>query len=111
MPYIYIVLAIIVLFVVMHKFTELEMQQKVVITIVMALLIIAFYFFEQANTKTARKIQGLRYAFEHGKTLICKDKEVTKKLYNYASRSFIGKKDTKVFRSPNIAIGDCKIKP
>ena len=111
MPYVYIVLAIVALFVVMHKFTELQMQQKITISIIMAILIISFYFFERANTKTTRKIQDLRYAFEHGKTLICKEKEVNKELYNYASRSFIGKKGTKMFHTPNIAIGDCKINP
>ncbi len=111
MPYFYIVLAIIVLFAIMHKFTEFQMQQKVAITVVMTILLIAFYIYEQGNRKSSRKGLDLRYAFEQGQTLICKDREVHKDLYNYASRSFIGKKGTKMQGSPHIAISDCKIKP
>lgn len=111
MPYLYIAVAVIVLFAIMHRFTEFQMQQKIAITVIMGILFIAFYVYEQGNRKSSRKSLDLRYAFEQGKTLICNDREVHKDLYNYASRSFIGKKGTKVFGSPNVAIGDCKIKP
>ena len=111
MPYLYIIIAIVVLFVVMHKFTELEMKQKIVITIIMAALIAAFYIFEQSNKKSSKEMHALRFAFEQGQTLICDGKEVNNKLYNYASRSLIGKKGTKAFGSHNILLSHCKIRP
>lgn len=111
MPYLYIIIAIVILFVVMHKFTELEMKQKVIITVIMTVLIAAFYIFEQSNTKKSKQMHTLRYAFEQGQTLICDDKEVNNKLYNYASRSLIGKKGTAAFGSPNILLSHCKIRP
>ena len=111
MPYLYIVLAIVVLFILMHKFTELQMNQKIVITVVMAALIAAFYIFEQSSKKSSKQMHALRFAFEQGETLICDGKEVNNKLYNYASRSLIGKKGTKAFGSANILLSHCKKRP
>ena len=111
MPYFYIVLSIIVLFVLLHKFTELQMKQKVIIAAVMTLLIIAFYIFEQNNSRSSKVLHDLRIAFEQGKTLICDGKKVNNKLYNYASRSLVGKKGTKAFGGHNILLSHCKMQP
>ena len=110
MPYLYITAAIIVLFVLLHKFTELDMKAKVSVSVVMLVLVASFYFFEKSNTNSAKQRQALLYAFEHGKSLVCGDRVVDKTLYNYASRSLIGKKGSKAFGSANIAINSCKIK-
>ena len=111
MPYLYIVIAIIVLFVLMHKFTELHMKQKAFITAVLAVVILAFYIFEQSNAKRSKELHELRFAFEQGKTLICDEKSVDNKLYNYVSRSLVGRKGTSAFGSPNILLSHCKIRP
>lgn len=111
MPYLYIVVAITILFVLMHKFTELQMKQKAFITAVLTIVIFAFYIYEQSNKKRSKELHELRFAFEQGKTLICDGKQVTNKLYNYASRSLVGRKGTSAFGSPNILLTHCKIRP
>lgn len=111
MAYLYIVVAVSVLFVLMHKFTELDMKQKAFITAFLMIVILAFYIFEKSNAKSSKELHELRFAFEQGKTLVCDGKEVNNKLYNYASRSLVGKKGTKAFGSLNIAISHCKIRP
>lgn len=111
MAYLYIISVIAVLFFAMHKLTELQMKQKVVITVILTVLIAAFYIYEQSNKKNSKQLHTLRFAFEQGETLICDDKEVNNTLYNYASRSLIGKKGTAAFGSQNILLSHCKIRP
>lgn len=111
MPYIYILIAISVLFVLMHRFTELGMKQKALVTAVLAVVILAFYIYEQANARSSKQLHKLRFAFEQGKTLICDGKLVDNTRYNYVSRSLVGKKGTEAFGSLNILISHCKIHP
>ena len=110
MAYLYIIAAIVVLFVLLHKFTELDMKAKISVSVVMLILVASFIFFEKSNTNSSKQKQTLLFAFEHGKSLVCGDIVVNKTLYNYASRSLIGKKGSKAFGSANIAINTCKIK-
>jgi hypothetical protein len=111
MAYLYIIIAVTLLFIALHKMTELPMKTKVGIAIGAFIIVMALYFFEKSNTHKAHEKQKLLFAFNHGKSLVCNGKEVNNTLYNYASRSFIGKKGTSVFASPNIPASHCIVKP
>lgn len=99
------------LFIVLHKLTELEMKVKLSVVGVILILMISSYLFESSNSRQTQKKQEILFAFNHHKDLNCSGKVVNKKLYNYASRSFIGKKGSAVFASPNIPISECSVKP
>ncbi len=111
MIYFYIVLALFLAYVALHRFTDLKTEHKIFSALLIAALVAAFYLFETHNTKQQERNLELTFHFEHNGTLECGSRLVHKRLYNYSvgGHSFLGKKHTRVF-GQIIPIDSCEIK-
>jgi len=103
----YGLIALIILFIILHLFTELQKQDKIVIVSVVAVLIFSAIWYERNNNAQRAETHELLLKFKQGKTLICGDVNVTKENFNYVSHTFIGLEKTK-FKGFIIAQKQCK---
>ena len=96
MAYLAGIVLLIFLFVVMHRFTELSIQQKVGVTAVLAVLILGAFLFNKGNEARRLHLEDVLIDFTQGKTIVCEGYEVHKSEFSYSSgtQTFLGKKES-----------------
>lgn len=94
MAYLAGIVLLIFLFVVLHRFTELSLQQKIGVTTVLAFFILGAYLFNKGNEARRHHLENVLLDFTHGKTIVCDGYEIHKAEYSYSSgtQTFLGKK-------------------
>jgi hypothetical protein len=99
MAYIFGIALLILLFVVMHFFTEISLRQKLVTTLISALLILGAYLFNQNSEQRRLHQQGVLLKFKHGQTIVCDGVDVNNSEFSYSSgtQTFLGKKESKTY--------------
>jgi hypothetical protein len=109
MGYIVGLIILVLLFTVMHFFTEINAKQKIITIVIFASFILGAYLFNQ-NTETRRvHLQEVLIEFTNGKEILCEDMKVNNSLFSYSSgtQTFIGLKDKKM-NGRLISLDKCK---
>ena len=99
MAYLAGIVLLILLFVVLHRFTELTFSQKIGITSVLAILILGAYLFNKGNEARRHHLENVLLDFTQGKTVICDKREVHNSEFSYSSgtQTFLGKKESRQY--------------
>jgi len=97
MAYLSGIVLLILLFVVLHRFTEISMQQKIGVTVILAALILAAYLFNQNNKNNRLHIENILLDYKQNKTIVCDGIDVNNSEFSYSSGTevFIGLKQSK----------------
>ncbi len=99
MAYLAGIVLLILLFVVLHHFTELTLKQKAGVSVLLSLLILSAYLFNQNSEERRIHLEKVLLDFTHGKTIVCEASEVNNSEYSYSSgtQTFLGKKESESF--------------
>jgi len=103
----YAIIALVTLFIILHLFTELKKQDKIVIVSVVAVMIISAIWYERSNNAKRTQTHNLVLKFKQGENLKCGDVLVNNKNFNYVSHTFIALEDSK-FKGFIISEKQCK---
>lgn len=93
------IVLLILLFIVMHRFTELTIKEKAGVTAVLAVLILGAYLFNKSSEARRHHLETVLLDFTQGKTIMCEGYEVNQTEYSYSSgtQTFLGKKESKSY--------------
>ena len=99
MVYIFGIFLLVLLFIVLHFFTEISLRQKVTVSGVLAVVILGAYLFNLNSEKRRLHLENVLLDFTHGKTIQCQNFDVNNSEFYYSSgtQTFLGKKDSKMF--------------
>ncbi len=96
MSYILGLLAIGVLLLVLHNFTELSKSQKSIVTVVLAGVIGAMYLFNLYTDNQRDLVTAIELKYKQNKPLTCNGVEVNQSNFSYSvgTQTFIGREGT-----------------
>jgi len=108
--YIYTLLIVILFLLVLHYFTEMSNEYKITFGGMMFALIVGAYFYNQSQKEYQEHIYTLVTAYKQGKTLQCKDLNVSQENFSLSIGTYtlIGKKETPHY-GVMIDLGECDI--
>ncbi|AXP08454.1 hypothetical protein N4T57_03850 [Campylobacter hepaticus] len=106
--YIFIILFLSFLIFILDK--KLGKKVKPFFGILFVICIILIVFFEFKNTQKSHLKNDIIVAFNQGKSILCKDINISKMYFNYefGTGSFISKDNNQSFNSLIIDIKDCR---
>ncbi len=99
MAYLLGIVVLLVLFSVLHFFTEISLKQKIITVILFGSFIVGAYWYNQ-NTKNRRlHLENVLLEYTHGEKIVCDGINVSKEEFSYSSgtQTFIGIKDTQMY--------------
>ncbi len=98
MGYIFGLILLLLLFVVLHFFTELTLKEKIGVFSVLGLLILGAYLYNQQSEDRRIHLEKVLLDFSHGKTISCKDMDVNNTQFAYSSgtQTFLGLKNSEM---------------
>lgn len=87
---------VVVLFAIMHYFTELSGRQKGAISLVLMLLIAGAIAYNLKKDQEREQITKIELKFRHGEKVVCQGTDVNASEFSYSdgTQSFIGNKGT-----------------
>ncbi|MFC2074198.1 hypothetical protein ACFLR3_03000 [Campylobacterota bacterium] len=96
MAYLAGIVLLILLFVVLHHFTELTLKEKIGVTVFLSLFIFGAYLFNKGNEARRLHLEKVLLDFTHDKTIVCDGTEVHNSEFSYSSgtQTFLGKKES-----------------
>ena len=96
MSYILGLLAVGVLFLVLHNFTELDHKSKFIVAVVLAGVILMMYLFNVYMDNQRDLVTAVELKYHQNKTLTCKGIEVNQSNFSYSvgTQTFIGREST-----------------
>lgn len=99
MAYLFGIVLLIILFVLLHFFTEISLGQKLVTTAVLALFILGAYLFNQESEKRRLHLEEVLLEFRHGKSIVCDGIDVNNSEFSYSSgtQTFLAKKESEMY--------------
>ena len=99
MAYLLGIVVLLVLFTVLHFFTELTAKQKMITVVIFASLIAGAYLYNQSTQDRRLHLETVLLEYTHGEHIVCDGIDVSKEEFSYSSgtQTFIGMKDTKMF--------------
>ncbi len=99
MLYLFGILLLILLFVVLHFFTEIPLREKLIVSGLLAAVILGAYLFNQSSEKRRVHLEGVLLNYTHGKTISCNNIDVNNSEFSYSSgtQTFLGKKESQMF--------------
>ncbi len=99
MLYLFGILLLVLLFVVLHFFTEISLSQKLVVSSVLLFIILGAYLFNQSSESRRLHLENVLLDFTHGKTIQCNNIDVNNSEFSYSSgtQTFLGKKESEMF--------------
>ncbi len=98
MAYIFGIILLVLLFVVLHFFTEISLKQKVGVISILALLILGAYLYNLGNEKRRVHLENVLLDFTHGKSISCQGMDINNSQFSYSSgtQTFLGLKNTEM---------------
>ena len=98
MAYIFGVILFLILFVVMHFFTEMTLKQKLSATGVFAILVLSAYFYNQQSEQRRLHLEEVMLKYNSGDNISCSSLDVNNTEFSYSSgtQTFLGKKESKM---------------
>ena len=99
MAYLAGIVLLILLFVVLHHFTELTLKEKIGVTVFLALFVLGAYLFNQSSESRRLHLETVLLDFTHGESIMCEGLDVNNSEFSYSSgtQTFLGKKESKMF--------------
>jgi len=99
MAYIFGIILFLILFVVMHFFTEMTLKQKLYATGVFALLILGAYFYNYLSEERRLHLEEVMLKYNNGGSISCSTLDVNNTEFSYSSgtQTFLGKKESKMY--------------
>lgn len=99
MGYIFGLLIVVLLFLAMNYFTELDKKQKLIITVILLAVIGFGIFYNKYNEAQSQKMLECVLKFNQNKTIVCNGIDVNKTNFTLSigTYTFIGKENTKYF--------------
>ena len=99
MAYLFGIAVLLILFTVLHFFTEISLKQKVATVVILGSFILGAYLYNQNTQERRLHLEGVMLEFTHGEDIKCNDIVVNNKLFSYSSgtQTFLGLKETKMF--------------
>lgn len=87
---------VIVIFGIMHYFTELKIRQKATISIIAALMVIGAIIYNIQSDQERAQVTAIELKYRHGERIVCQGTEVNGSEFSYSdgTQSFIGNKGT-----------------
>lgn len=109
MAYLFGIALLILLFIVLHFFTEIALVQKIGVVLVIAVLILAAYWFNQSSENRRLHLENVLLNFTHGETISCNTVDVNNSEFSYSSgtQTFLGLKESKMY-GRIISLDQCK---
>jgi len=99
MAYLFGLLVLVILFTVLHFFTEISFKQKVITVSIFALFILGAYLFNVNTQERRLHLENVLLEYTHGEQISCAGIDVNKEVFSYSSgtQTFLGIKDTKMY--------------
>jgi len=99
MAYLFGVALLILLFIVLHFFTEISLKQKLITVSIIGLLVLGAYLFNVNSENRRLHLEGVLLEFTHGETIVCNGIDVNNSEFSYSSgtQTFLGLKESKMF--------------
>jgi hypothetical protein len=99
MAYIFGVILFLILFIVMHFFTEMTLKQKLYATGIFALLTLGAYLYNYKSEERRLHLEEVMLKFNSGDNIICNSVDVNNTEFSYSSgtQTFLGKKESKMY--------------
>lgn len=99
MIYLFGIFLLILLFVVLHFFTEINLKEKLGVLVVLTVVVLSAYLYNQSSESRRLHLEDVLLDFTHGKNIICTDRDVNNTEFSYSSgtQTFLGKKESKNF--------------
>lgn len=99
MAYIFGVILVLILFVVMHFFTEMTLKQKLTATGIFALFTLGAYLYNYQSEERRLHLERVMLKFNNGETISCNSHDVNSTEFSYSSgtQTFLGKKESKMY--------------
>lgn len=99
MAYIFGIILLLILFVVMHFFTEMRLKQKLFATGILALFILGAYLYNYQSEERRLHLAAVMLKFNSGENIRCNSLDVNNTEFSYSSgtQTFLGKKETKMY--------------
>jgi len=106
----FLIFVLLILLVVVSKKNSFSKNAKISMTIVVSVLTIAIYFFENSQENSAKYNRDMVNAFRQGKTLTCKEYKVNKDRFLYVSgtQTFVPKSGETVLEGVIVRVSTCK---
>ena len=107
----FLIFVLLILLVVVSKKNAFSKTTKIYMTVVIAVLTIAIYFYESSQEKNEQHNRAMLNAFRQGKTLTCKEYRVDQEKFIYVSgtQSFVAKASEKSLEGVVVAVSTCKV--
>ncbi len=97
MAYIFGILIVALFFGVMHFFTELDVKQKLVSTLLLLAFVLGALFYNSLQNNNAAHLRDVMLRYNQGQTLQCSDLHVSKADFSLSvgTQTFIGRSESK----------------
>ena len=98
MAYLFGVALLLLLFIVLHFFTEISLKQKITTVSILGALVLGAYLFNLNSENRRLHLEGVLLEFMHDKTIHCNGIDVSNSQFSYSSgtQTFIGLKESKM---------------
>ena len=108
MGYLSALIAIALFLTLLHYFTELNKQQKLIISMVLSSFVLFAYLYNTYKAKEQEKMYGIVVRYKQGKTIHCGKYDINSSNFTLSTGTytFIGKKDTPYY-SVMVSAYDC----
>ncbi len=99
MAYLFGIILLLILFVVLHFFTEISTKQKVGVVLVLGVLILGAYWYNLGNEKRRLHLETVLLEFMHGKNISCSGMDINNSEFSYSSgtQTFIALKESNMY--------------
>ncbi|PHR57858.1 MAG: hypothetical protein COA44_05140 [Arcobacter sp.] len=99
MAYLFGIAVLILLFIVLHFFTEIALKQKLTTILIFSAFILGAYLFNLNSENRRLHLNEISFDFEHGKTIKCDGLDVNNSEFSYSSgtQTFLGLKESKMY--------------
>ncbi|HIC44068.1 MAG TPA: hypothetical protein EYO73_07185 [Sulfurimonas sp.] len=109
MAYLFGIALLLLLFTVLHFFTEISLKEKVLTLSILSSFILGAYFFNLSNENRRLHLETVLLNFSHGENIMCNEINVNQTYFSYSSgtQTFIGLKESKM-AGRLISLDTCK---
>ncbi len=99
MAYLLGIIVVLILFSVLHFFTEISLKQKIITVVIFGLFIVGAYLYNQNTQNIRLHLESVLLEYTHGEKIVCDGVNVSKEEFSYSSgtQTFMGIKDTQMY--------------
>jgi Ca2+/Na+ antiporter len=107
----FLIFVLLILIAVVSKKNSFSRNQKIIVTVVATIFVVAVYFYESSSDADAQKNRDMVNAFRQGQTLVCKGYEVdnTRFIYVSGTQTFIPKKSEDELKGVILEVSTCRV--